>query len=246
MKTFLQENKFGGSFPHSWHFAQYFAECFGGFGSLPQGKRNESRRELMHTVLSDRSPHVNDRSPHVSHRSRHVNDRSPHVRESGFRNRRNSCFWNLQCGKFVLVESKIMAFRFRNSALGTRNSANHWNPESKFRWQGIRNPIPGIRNPESMAWNPESSFEYLGRDGRQPEVGLFPSDMPWRYRICIFKCLFSYRNELHEDLGRLHLSKVQKDFTFDCPPSLKNLLTAYPPSHDLDSSVLTLQNRTFL
>ena len=75
-----------------------------------------------------------------------------------------------------------------------------------------------------MAWTPESSFElpYLGRDGRQPEVGLFPSDMPWRYRMCIFKFLFSYRDELLEELDKLHSSKVQKDITFDFPPSLKN------------------------
>ena len=116
----------------------------------------------MHTVLSDRSPNVNDRSPHVS-------DRSPHVRESGFRDPRNSCFWNPKSGKFLLVELK------------------YWALDSEIQLKipgipltiGIRNPSSGDResriqnwNPESMAWSPESSFEfpYLGRDGRQPEV----------------------------------------------------------------------------
>ena len=94
-----------------------------------------------------------------------------------------------------------------------------------------RNPESNTLNPESRTWNPESSlkFPYMGRDGRQPEVGLFPSDMSRRYRICLFKCLFSYRDDSLEELDKLHSSKVQKDFTFDCPPSrLLNL-----SSHDL-------------
>ena len=93
------------------------------------------------------------------------------------------------------------------------------------------NPESNTLNPESRTWNPESSlkFPYMGRDGRQPEVGLFPSDMSQRYPICLFKCLFSYRDDLLKELDKLHSSKVQKDFTFDCPPSrLLNL-----SSHDL-------------
>ena len=43
----------------------------------------------------------------------------PHVRESGIR-------------KTLLVESGILGFGIRNTALGIRNSTNDWNPESKF------------------------------------------------------------------------------------------------------------------
>ena len=178
----------------------------------------------MHTVLSDRPPNVNDRSPHVS-------DRSPHVRESGFRDPRNSCFWNPKSGKFLLVELKYWALdsEIQLKILGIPLTIGIRNPSSGDKESRIQN-----WNPESMAWSPESSFEfpYLGRDGRQPEVGLFPSDMSRRYRIGLFKCLFSYRDDLLEELGKLQSSKVQKDFTFDCPPSLKNALSNLP-CHDL-------------
>ena len=185
MKTFLQANKFGGSFSHSWHFAQYFAECVGGFGSLPQGKRNKSRRELMHRRFERQIAPCKG------------------IRISGSE-------------KFLLLESEIREIQFacRTEFLGV------WTPKFSSRYPEFRKPlesgiqVPVTRNPESMAWSPECSpeFPYMGRGRRQPEVGLFPSNMPWRYHICIFKCLFSYRDKFLEDLGKLHSSKVHKDY----------------------------------
>ena len=40
---------------------------------------------------------------------------------------------------------------------GIRNPTNDWNPESKFHWLKIRNPIPGIRNPLRGIRNPRLS-----------------------------------------------------------------------------------------
>ena len=40
----------------------------------------------------------------------------------------------------------------RASETGIRNSANDWNPESTFSWKRIRNPLPGIRNPQVESW----------------------------------------------------------------------------------------------
>ena len=63
--------------------------------------------------------------------------RSPHIRESGFRNRPES-------RKFLLVQSGILGFGIRNTSQGIWNPTKDWNPESKFHWQTIRNPVPGI------------------------------------------------------------------------------------------------------
>ena len=61
----------------------------------PKVREMNQEESLCTGLLSDRSPHVNDRSPHV--------------RESGFRDPRNSCFWNPKSGKFLLVELKYWA-----------------------------------------------------------------------------------------------------------------------------------------
>ena len=50
-------------------------------------------------------------------------------------NPENVCLWNPQSGKLFLLEHKILGFGFRNTALGTRNPTNEWNPESNFHWQ---------------------------------------------------------------------------------------------------------------
>ena len=68
---------------------------------------------------------------------------SPFVRESGFRNRENLCFWNPESNKFCRW---ILDFGIRNTALGIQNPTSDWNPKSKFHWQRILNPVPGIRN----------------------------------------------------------------------------------------------------
>ena len=55
----------------------------------------------------------------------------------------------LESGKLLLVEFWILDFGIWNIAQGIRNPTNDWKPESKFHWQRIRNPVAGIRNPES-------------------------------------------------------------------------------------------------
>ena len=47
----------------------------------------------------------------------------------------------------------IFSCGIRNTAQGTRNPTNDWNPESKFHWQRLKS---STWNPESTAWNPES------------------------------------------------------------------------------------------
>ena len=61
----------------------------------PKVREMNQEESLCTGLLSDRSPSVSDRSPHV--------------RESGFRDPRNSCFWNPKSGKFLLVELKYWA-----------------------------------------------------------------------------------------------------------------------------------------
>ena len=42
---------------------------------------------------------------------------------------------------FSVVESEIVDSGIRNSVQGIRNPSNGWNPESRFYWQGIWNPV---------------------------------------------------------------------------------------------------------
>ena len=56
---------------------------------------------------------------------------SPHVRESR---------------KFLLVESKILAFGIGNTAQGIQNPTNHWKLQSKFHYKEWI-PVTGIQNP---------------------------------------------------------------------------------------------------
>ena len=64
-----------------------------------------------------------------------------------------------ECGKFLLVESGIPGFRIQNLGKGIRNSANDWKLESRFQWESISNPVPGIWNPQGgsdldcLTWN---------------------------------------------------------------------------------------------
>ena len=65
--------------------------------------------------------------------------------------------WIVESGKFLLVESRIwemwvldcriLGFGVQNTAQGIWNPTNVWNLESKFHWQRIQKPVPGIQNP---------------------------------------------------------------------------------------------------
>ena len=110
----------------------------------PKVREMNQEESLCTGLLSDRSPSVSDRSPHV--------------RESGFRDPRNSCFWNPKSGKFLLVELKYWALDSEIQLKIPGIPQTIGISESKFRWQGIRNPIPWIRNPGRGIQNPVLNF----------------------------------------------------------------------------------------
>jgi len=72
----------------------------------------------------------------------------PHERQSRFRNLANFCSWIPESCAF---ESRI---QFKES----RIPANNWSPESEFHWQGIKNPVPGIRDLQRGVQNPRLSW----------------------------------------------------------------------------------------
>ena len=65
------------------------------------------------------------------------------------------------------MESGILGFGIRNTALGIWNPTDDWNPESKFYWQI---PESSTCNPESTAWNPESKIAWSSLDDRPKPV----------------------------------------------------------------------------
>ena len=69
---------------------------------------------------------------------------------------------NPESRKIVFMESGILGFGIRIPALGIRNPANDWNPESLFR---TRNP-ERIRIPQCGLQNPRLPWVYQGRSSR--------------------------------------------------------------------------------
>ena len=69
-----------------------------------------------------------------------------------FQNQGNFCLWNLKSRKRFLLESRILGLGTRNPTQGIWNLANDWNPKFKFRWQGIRSPVPKIQNLRLFWW----------------------------------------------------------------------------------------------
>ena len=57
---------------------------------------------------------------------------------------------------------------------------NDWKPESKFHWQGIRNPSPGIQNPSPGIWNPSAVIWNASPGIRNPSPVIWnPSPVIW-------------------------------------------------------------------
>ena len=94
-------------------------------------------------------------------------------------------WWNPESGKSLLVASRILGFRIRNTAQGIRNPTNDWNPQSKSNWERL----------ELSTWNPESTgvesrikhyvgFTCMGGEesGLVPVDGI-PSKAPVQYRF---------------------------------------------------------------
>ena len=78
---------------------------------------------------------------------------SLHIREFGFQDLGNSFY----------VESEILCLGIRNEAVGSRNPANNWNPESGIQvpevpMKEIWNPVIEIRNPQCAIQNPRLSW----------------------------------------------------------------------------------------
>lgn len=82
--------------------------------------------------------------------------------------------------------------RIQNSAQGIRNPANYWNPESKFHWQGIRNP---------RSSDMDSGIPYHDRNPDFPQLGIQNPRLSWKYLT-----LGEKKSDIHS------LLKVHLDF----------------------------------
>ena len=87
-------------------------------------------------------------------------------------------------------------FRIWNSAQGIRNPAEHWNPQFQFRFQGIRNPVLGIRSKailENLTWGnsilPQTSYKLRIGNVFQTFIINFLFFFSAKIRI-VFNCLF--------------------------------------------------------
>ena len=60
---------------------------------------------------------------------------------------------------FLHVESGIWEI----FACGIRNSANDWNLESKFYWQGMRNAVPRFLSSQRSLWSHATLLSFMGR-----------------------------------------------------------------------------------
>ena len=81
---------------------------------------------------------------------------SPHARyRPEFQNLGNFCWWNPECGTFLLVPSENLGFRIQHLAQGIQSPG--------IQVILTRNPVSSAWNPESTPWNPESKtfFNYL-------------------------------------------------------------------------------------
>ena len=83
------------------------------------------------------------------------------MRESGFWNQGNFCLWNLESGKILLAEFKILGFGIRNTAQGIRNSTNDSHAESNSSTDKDKGQVPGIRRPRQGIQNPRLSWIFL-------------------------------------------------------------------------------------
>ena len=68
----------------------------------------------------------------------------------------------------------------RNTAQGIRKPTNDSNPESKFYWRRIPNPVPRIRNPLRDIQNPKTALDSL----------------TWARRT-VDQCLYGYDYRIH-------------------------------------------------
>ena len=82
--------------------------------------------------------------------------------------------------------------RIQNSAQGIRNPANYWNPESKFHWQGIRNP---------RSSDMDSGIPYHDRNPDFRQLGIQNPRLSWKYLT-----LGEKKSDIHS------LLKVHLDF----------------------------------
>ena len=69
--------------------------------------------------------------------------------------------WVTICLGETISNGLVQCHVCRVTSHGIRNPTNVWNPESKFHWQRIRNPVPGIRNPRRGVQSPRLYWKPL-------------------------------------------------------------------------------------
>ena len=121
----------------------------------------------------------------------------PDVRESEFQNPWNSCLCSVKSSKFVLRKSKSWSWNPEYSSGNPESDyrINDWNPESKFLWQRIQNPEPGIRNPLRGVQNPRLSWIplYGAIQSTSSITGLIVSHLGFRSQKWPMWPVFNYK-----------------------------------------------------
>ena len=74
---------------------------------------------------------------------------------------------------FCLWNPESWALESGNSSRNPESRYNAWKPESKFHWQGIRNPSPEIRNPQHRIQNPSPGIQNPSPGIRNPSPGIW-------------------------------------------------------------------------
>ena len=73
---------------------------------------------------------------------------------------------------FCLWNPESWALESGNSSRNPESRYNDWKSESKFHWQGIRTPSPGIWNPSPGIWNPSPAIRNSSPGTRNPSPGI--------------------------------------------------------------------------
>ena len=97
----------------------------------------------------------------------------------------------LESRKFLQVDFGVLGCGIRNTAEGIRNPINDWNPESKFHWQRIRKPVPGIWNPRSgvqskIVLDSLTLIKMIRATFPRCAYGLFTTSVSWKTKIFLW------------------------------------------------------------
>ena len=138
-------------------------------------------------------------------------------------------------GESWVVESRILGIGIQNTAQGIRCPTNDWNLESKFPYQRIQNPVPGILNPRCGIHNPRLSWISLHGAISLLLTVLLVSKIPHFIRGRFY---------LHCLSGPPNVKRVWYCSTFIIKLE-KNDITSFLPRHlNLSKTVVTNWNRS--